>query len=182
MDIDIYNEFCEKYIDIDSFIDVVLANAYASNWDFVGNNNNLIMWRTSVVKDKKYYDGKFRFALHDADFAFSEDTNFLSRKQLHSYSNFKLLKCLMINYEFKQTFYKRAKYLLNNNLNIDNIYQKLLEMVEEVRPYKYDQCLRWGQQSDCLTNWEKQIENTKKIISLRNDKFLNEVKNYLNEF
>ncbi len=178
----IYNEFCEKYIDIDSFIDVVLANAYASNWDFVGNNNNLIMWRTSVVKDKKYYDGKFRFALHDADFAFSEDTNFLSRKQLHSYSNFKLLKCLMINYEFKQTFYKRAKYLLNNNLNIDNIYQKLLEMVEEVLPYKYDQCLRWGQQSDCLDNWEKQIENTKKIISLRNDKFLNEVKNYLNEF
>ena len=55
-------------------------------------------------------------------------------------------------------------------------------MVEEVLPYKYDQCLRWGQQSDCLDNWEKQIENTKKIISLRNDKFLNEVKNYLNEF
>ncbi|CDC43694.1 unknown [Firmicutes bacterium CAG:449] len=54
-------------------------------------------------------------------------------------------------------------------------------MVEEVLPYKYDQCLRWGQQSDCLDNWEKQIENTKKIISLRNDKFLNEVKNYLNE-
>ena len=84
-----------QMIDIDSFIDVLVAQYYCCNWDFVGNANNLKMWRAMDTSDKEYEDGKWRFCLHDLDFAFSENKNYLNKNQSSSYNNWKLVKNCM---------------------------------------------------------------------------------------
>lgn len=63
-----YQRFTEM-VDVDSLIDMVLVHLYAGNWDFM--NNNIKMWRTATVDPSNpYADGKWRFCLHDLDFAF----------------------------------------------------------------------------------------------------------------
>lgn len=71
-----YAQFC-KIVDVESLIDLVLIQGFCSNWDFM--YNNLRMWRTKTVGSGKYNDGKWRFMLHDIDFAFEDGTadNFL---------------------------------------------------------------------------------------------------------
>lgn len=65
-----YRELCEK-IDVQGLADMVLANLYAGNWDFM--NNNIKMWRTATVDSSNpYADGKWRFCLHDLDFSFEQ--------------------------------------------------------------------------------------------------------------
>ena len=60
-----YQTFINNYIDEPSFIDLFIAELFASNWDFVGNWNNLKMWRTSKIDpEEEYYDGKWRFCIH----------------------------------------------------------------------------------------------------------------------
>lgn len=60
-----------QMIDVTSLSDMVLTHLYAGNWDFM--YNNIKMWRTgSVDKSNPYADGRWRFCLHDLDFAFEQ--------------------------------------------------------------------------------------------------------------
>ncbi|MBQ5512164.1 MAG: CotH kinase family protein [Bacteroidales bacterium] len=67
-----YDEFCKR-VDVESLVDLVLIQGYCSNWDFM--YNNFRMWRTRK-KDASnpYADGRWRFCLHDVDFAFEDAT------------------------------------------------------------------------------------------------------------
>ena len=67
-----YAQFCQM-VDVESLVDLVLIQGYCSNWDFM--YNNLRMWRTRTTDDTNpYADGKWRFCLHDVDFAFEDAT------------------------------------------------------------------------------------------------------------
>ncbi len=85
---DNYNDFVNNVIDVESLIDVVLAQAYASNWDFIGNFNNLKAFASTTIDTKNpYQDGKIRFCLHDADFAFRDTNNVLDINHNNFYGN-----------------------------------------------------------------------------------------------
>lgn len=93
-----YQAFLNQYLDIDSFIDVVLAHAYAGNWDFIGNFNNLKMWTVMQSNpNNKYEDGKFRFVIHDADFAFTDYQNPLYPYHANAYTKFPLMNKLKVS-------------------------------------------------------------------------------------
>lgn len=63
-----YERFTQM-VDVTSLSDLMLTQLYAGNWDFM--RNNLKMWRTAKVDPTNpYADGKWRFCLHDLDFAF----------------------------------------------------------------------------------------------------------------
>ncbi|MBR4271219.1 MAG: CotH kinase family protein, partial [Bacteroidales bacterium] len=67
-----YAEFCKR-VDVASLVDLVLIQGYCSNWDFM--YNNFRMWRTCKTDaSNPYADGKWRFCLHDVDFAFEDAT------------------------------------------------------------------------------------------------------------
>lgn len=67
-----YAEFC-KLVDVESLIDVVLVQGYCANWDFM--YNNLRMWRSKEIDPQnEFSDGRWRFMLHDVDFAFEDGT------------------------------------------------------------------------------------------------------------
>lgn len=52
-------------IDVQSYIDYYCFQIYVANADSVANNYAL--WKSSVVKEEDYYDGKWRWILYDTD-------------------------------------------------------------------------------------------------------------------
>lgn len=180
---EVYKDFINNYIDENSFIDLFVAEAYASNWDFVGNLNNLKMWRTSKVdSNNPYADGKWRFCLHDADFAFTEYTNFLNNNSAYPYVSFKMFSSLLKQEEFRNKFYNRTVELIENNFAPANACRVLDAMVDEVSSYKLDAMIRWGKDLNSYSEWLKEVNATYKYIQDKSRAFLATVSDSLKQF
>lgn len=182
---EVYNTFITDYVDIDSFIDVVLANLYAGNFDFLGNFNNLKMWRTYKVEEgNEYADKRWRFVIHDSDYAFTDEANFLDPNHNYAYSKFPMLKKLLSNNSFKDRLYERAEYLLDNYLNSENGENLLSSMVNEIKPYKIESAHRWGQvvPTAYKNYWEGQIERVKTIMNNKDKNFLETLRRTLTKY
>lgn len=172
----VYEKFCNQYIDIDSFIDIIIIHHCAANRDFIGNNNNLKMWRTTKIdENNKYADGKWRFCMHDCDFAFREDKNYLSKSQANNFFIFPLFNKLMQNKSFKNALYNRAVELKEDILNYKNINSILEKMINEVYLYKFDHQTRWGAGNNFMNEWQGRIDWCKTMIRDRTNKFVNEI-------
>ena len=174
-----YQELSEM-IDIDSFIDALLAEYYCCNWDYVGNFNNLKMWRAMNTSSKPYEDGKWRFCLHDLDFAFTEKTNFLDKNVSHSYNNWGLVKDCMLSPIFRSKLVARAEELAASNLSIRNLSNVTSDMYDEVKPYKKDFGLRWGQPKTFYNSWLNYYSYLLNYYKSRTDSFVDELKTTLN--
>lgn len=172
----IYESFIKNYIDVDSLIDVFIAQSYAGNWDFVGNNNNLKFWRTiRVDENNKYADGRLRFCLHDADFAFGDTSNYLDKNQQYSYTKFNIFRKLLENKQFKQRFIVRANELLQTNLKFENARKTIYSMADEVGKYKLTAMKRWGNTAT-YSDWMKEVESVIDYIEIRNKNYIQMVK------
>lgn len=177
-----YNTAISKYIDIDSFIDLFIAETYASNWDFVGNFNNLKMWRTSYVdEDKPYYDGKWRFVIHDVDFAFTEDTDFIGKDHPNYYRRWPLFNNLMKNAKFRTAFYERAEELMETNFKYEVAEEIVKGMMNEVKAYKRDAMRRWGKLDADYEygQWLNNIQNVLNYIKSKETTFLPMLEKYM---
>lgn len=64
----VYEDFCSR-VDVDSLIDLFIAESYICNWDFAINVNNWMMWRVNEPGDGKWEDGKWRFIIFDTEFS-----------------------------------------------------------------------------------------------------------------
>ena len=174
-----YQELAEM-VDMDSLIDSLLCEYYCCNWDFVGNVNNLKMWRAMETSDKKYEDGKWRFCLHDADFAFTEKTNFLDKNVNHSYNNWRLVRVCMMCKSFRTALIARAEELATTNLSAMNLSTITNEMYNEVKPYKKDSGKRWGQPNSYYNEWLSYYSYLLNYYNTRTNGFVNELKNTIN--
>lgn len=176
----VYQQFIDKYLDIHSFLDVVLAHAYSGNWDFIGNFNNLKMWTVQEANDENdYEDGKFRFVLHDTDFAFTSYQNPLYPYHANAYCKFPLFQKLMSNDSFRDALYNRASELVNTILSPYNCMDTMNRMIDEVRPFHDYSSLRWGQKEEDLSSWNKDINDVFCFFEKKSSTFLNEIKNIL---
>ncbi len=176
----VYQQFIDKYLDIHSFLDVILAHAYSGNWDFIGNFNNLKMWTVQEANDdNEYEDGKFRFVLHDTDFAFTSYQNPLYPYHANAYCKFALFQKLMSNQSFRDALYNRASELVNTILSPYNCMNTMNRMIDEVRPYHNYSSLRWGQKEEDLSSWNKDINDVFNFFEKKSGTFLSEIKNIL---
>ncbi len=169
---EIYENFINTYIDVDSLIDCFIAHSYAGNWDFVGNYNNLKFWRTVTIDESNpYADGKIRFCLHDVDFAFSDTQNFLDPNHQNSYVKFDIYRKLLENEQFKIRFYKRAEELIATNFSYENAEEVIYKMVREILRYRVQSFRRWGNQIS-YTDWRNESELVLEYIKQRNETYL----------
>ena len=60
-----YEKFC-KLVDVQSYIDFIIANLYCDNMDF-DDYKNVVVWKARTATDDGYGDGRWRFALYDMD-------------------------------------------------------------------------------------------------------------------
>jgi hypothetical protein len=174
-----YQELAQM-IDVDSFVDALVSEYYCCNWDYVGNLNNLKMWRAMTPSENKYEDGKWRFCLHDADFAFTETTNFFDKNVNHSYNNWGLVKCVMSSKTFRTKLVQRAEELATSNLSAKTLSDITASMYEEVKPYKKDSGTRWGQPSNYYSNWLDYQNYLNSYYQNRSNNFVNELKTTIN--
>lgn len=178
----VYEGFINKYIDVDSLIDVFIAHSFGGNWDFVGNYNNLKAWRTTYIDpNNPYADGKLRFCLHDADFVFTDYNNFLDKNSANSYYGFKMFKKLTENQQFKDLFYSRAEELIETNLSYEYSSQILQQMVDEVEPYKLDAMKRWGN-PDSISGWKQKIKDADNFLENKSEHYLETLRNTLKTY
>lgn len=175
----IYENFINRYVDVDSLIDVMIAHSFAGNWDFVGNYNNLKFWRTvNIDPENPYADGRIRFCIHDVDFAFEDNNNFLDPNHQYSYTKFNIYKKLLENENFRIRMYERAEELLKYNLSYENAQKVVYEMVDEVMYYKLNHMKRWGNTTS-YTDWRRQSENVLGYIKKKNETYLSTLENTL---
>ncbi len=176
----VYQKFIDTYLDLNSFLDVVLAHAYSGNWDFIGNLNNLKMWTVASSSDNsEYEDGKFRFVLHDADFAFNSYENPLYPYHANAYCKFPLFEKLMSNASFRTSLYDRAVELIDTILSPYHCLDTMNKMIDEVRPYHDFSALRWGQQEENLSIWNEEVNNVFDFFMKKSNTFVAEISNIL---
>lgn len=60
-----YDRFCQL-VDVQSYIDFIIANLYCDNMDF-DDYKNVVVWKARTATDNGYNDGRWRFALYDMD-------------------------------------------------------------------------------------------------------------------
>lgn len=67
-DEDAYRRLNEM-VDVQSYIDFMCANIYLANTDYAewARGGNSAMWRSRIVEDDSYGDGRWRWALYDMD-------------------------------------------------------------------------------------------------------------------
>ena len=180
---DNYNDFVNNVIDVESLIDVVLAQAYASNWDFIGNFNNLKAFASTTIDTKNpYQDGKIRFCLHDADFAFRDTNNVLDINHNNFYGKYPLLNSLMKNSNFRSKLLSRAKELISTNLSYENAMKVMNGFVNDIKDYKVVSQKRWGATNDYATLWNNELNYVKTNIRNKQNKFISEVTNFVNYY
>ncbi len=179
---EVYNTFVEEFVDEDSLIDVIIAQSYAGNWDFVGNYNNLKVWRTTTIDSTNpYADGRLRFCIHDADFSFMDYTNFLDKNHVNSYAKYNVFVKLMENDNFKEKLFRRADDLINSNLSSINANMVLYQMVDEIKEYKLNAMIRWGNPTT-YNQWIQCVTDVSNFIDYKYQNYLDVLSNTLKTY
>ncbi len=134
------------WMDVDEFINLVIANAYYNNIDFFGNN--IFMWRPRTE------DGRWRFIAKDMDyimglygqapynyryFNWVYDSNYDSQFNwgANSYDATRLFRRLMEDADFKRRFIDRFAIYMGDFLNYDAVWEKTWKPMREAIAKEY---------------------------------------------
>ena len=187
-----YAQLGEK-MDLTGLADLVLLNLYVGNWDFM--NNNIKMWRTEYTDDTNpYADGKWRFCIHDLDFAFENQwgdiglagadgyrlaVNYLDFYLGNAYSGMgaspagqlsRELSCLlrapMQNEQFHTLLRERA-LVIQEIYNSARAYEILSAMEEEVKVPMRRHLARWDRNGYDYDDWQRSVTTVRDVLGAR---------------
>jgi len=139
----VYNEICQRFVDVDEFINYVAVEMYLANWDWPQNN----------LKGFRHRDGgKFRFVLYDLDNTLQSRnpfTNFFGKKtytfdtcypemtKMTAEIEFvTIFENMLKNEDFKKKFidtYCMVGATLFETSNVDDICWDVLERVGDIQ-------------------------------------------------
>ncbi|HIA35543.1 MAG TPA: hypothetical protein EYN89_02130 [Flavobacteriales bacterium] len=151
-------EYVKGRIDIDEYLNYLIAEFYSANMDWP--KNNVRMWK------KKGSNGKWRWILSDLDVSMGiwnnaqPDVNSISRLLDTATVNTELFRALMKNNDFKNDLIQRAALLLNTvfrevrvNHYIDSLSGDIgSEMPRHINRWK-DSC-SWSCGLGSMDDWE----------------------------
>ncbi len=133
-----YEKFCET-IDVQSFMDYMAVETYINNSDWASTSiNNWQVWRSKTVhNDIPEANGKWRFILFDTDISSGRCK---SEKNIASYDSLgnnnpkseyynlpAILKNLINNDEFKQSFYDNYIRIIETTFEKTRVNNKITE-------------------------------------------------------
>ena len=135
-----------KWMDVDEFINLVIANAYYNNVDFFGNN--LFMWRPRtqdgcwrfIAKDMDYIMGLYGQAPYNYKyFNWVYDSNYDSQFNWGANASepTRLFRRLMEDKDFNRRFLDRFAIYMGDFLNYDMIWKKTWEPMREAIEKEY---------------------------------------------
>ncbi len=110
-------EKIQTMMDIDNYIDYIAINTWIGNTDW-GEFNNDMYWRTKTPDDSQYGDCRFRWILHDGDYAFNGDFELQNFQMLYEGP---LYPSLIKNEEFRNSLSLRMEELGETTFSDANI-------------------------------------------------------------
>ncbi len=135
-------EKLKTILDVNSFADWIIIQAYCGNFDIHGN--------------MRYYyssaDGLWRCGLVDVDLGMFRDLCFEDMKYILHHKTF--VRALYSNEEFQDLLAKRLAELLAGPLSDEYIHNKIEEMADMVRPELAMEKERWG---GTIPQWERLV-------------------------
>lgn len=167
-------KYVKTKLNIESYVDFWIAE----NW--VTNND--------IVNTRFYYhpdidDGKINMIFYDLDFAmwnhthnyfsFSVQPEGMSRLQVSTL----MMRKLMQNSEFKQTFLKRLSYQIKNVWNEERVLKRIDEIYNDLKPEMERNQKRWGM---TYSHWENNVEKLKEYTRLREKYLKSSAKSFFN--
>ena len=156
-----------KKIDLDAFINYQIAEIYAANIDWPGNN--LTYWRPRKP------DGQWRWIFYDLDFGFGLNENSGLDRNMLAYVldpngptfptpaaantpyGTLLLRTLIENQGFRNRFINRFADLLNTHLKPERVVQRLEEIKASLAPVMPEHIARWRAPAS-MNDWNNQLQ------------------------
>ncbi len=173
-----YYEVVENWVDIDNYIDYLIAEIYFCN----GDTGNVKFYR------ERKEGAKWQWVLFDMDMTLRSDsvtgqTN--SIKNLfnpggHGSGNAfeTTLQCALLkNSEFKNKFIERYAYHLNNTFMPERMNSILDSMVAQIDGEMDMHCQKWGK-PESYSRWQSEVAGLKSIINRRRAQAMKEMKAY----
>jgi len=173
-------EKVKEYIDIENYMDYMLAQTFIDNRDWPGNN--IKFWNTTSNKSR------FRWILYDTDFGFNlyGSENYLYNSLADALAtngpnwpnppwSTLLFRKLKANSEFKEEFVKRAKHYLNTCWKPQVMNAKVDSLKNIYKDEMVDHCQRWNLN---YNNWSYEVERLKTFSNNRPyyfEKYLKEI-------
>jgi CotH kinase protein/Lamin Tail Domain/Fn3 associated len=159
-------------MDMNSFMDYMIAEIFSGNTDWP--QNNVRLWRkrtTQYMPDAPYgQDGRWRWMLLDMDYSlgFGKDYSFNSLEYATKtdVEVQEMLKELLKNESYRNDFINRFADLLNSTFLSSRTIAMLYEAKQKYAPEINAHIDRW-KTIDNYATWEENIENTKDFLLKR---------------
>lgn len=167
-------EYVKTQLNIESYIDFWVAE----NW--VTNND--------IVNTRFYYhpdidSGRINMIFYDLDYAmwnynhnyfnFSVQVEGMSRLNVSTLMMRKLIK----NDEFKETFLDRLNYQLDNVWNEERVLKRIDDIYNVLKPEMERNQKRWGM---TYKTWEENVEYLRKYTKLRDEYIFKQIQSFFN--
>lgn len=168
-----------RWMDIDNFIDYMIAELYMGNVDWP--QNNILYWRKNVSYDQDApygHDGRWRWMITDLDASFGiswgtidPDVNSFERLTGDSWKTGKLFISLLENDQFRSKFIYRLIELNQTIFNPDNVINQLEEMILLYEPEMEEHISRYSHPRS-LSSWLVYTDRMKRFAQDRDDYLL----------
>jgi len=167
-------EYIKQKIDIQNLIDYWIAETYITNNDIV----NCRFFSNPYVDG-----GKWKFIFYDLDFAmYNEEVNYYyfstsASGMTQNHYTTELLRNLMRNAEFRQTYVERLSYNMKNTWKKENILAEIDKAYNEIKTEMPRNQARWGLS---MAQWNQGINRLKNFVYAREAYLMRQTKAYFN--
>jgi hypothetical protein len=177
---DVHFRIVQNRIDIENFIDYQVANIFAANTDWPGNNIDFWRKQTFTYEPESPYghDGRWRWLAYDMDFGFGlvghppdHHTLAFATEAGNTgwpnpdWSTF-LLRNLLQNEQFRHDFINRFADLLNTRFKTDSVLAVIDALQQRVEPQMPEHIHRWKRPPD-MGNWNGHVAALRHFASNR---------------
>ncbi|MBA9076987.1 CotH kinase family protein [Rufibacter quisquiliarum] len=166
----VYYQYVTRQIDVDNFIDYLLAELYYANQDWP--NSNLQMWRYKVpagTSEKVFHkDGRWRWMLMDIDNGFlkgKHSYNMMNRV-LKSEQLGPLFSALLKSPAFRKRFFEKADYHLTLTFEANRVIAEINKKQQRISPEIKEHLERWRTPAS-VKAWEGEVESLREFARKR---------------
>lgn len=167
MTIDNNYKYIKTQMDVDNYIDYISSEVYFGNGDWP--NNNIKYWRYNRPYDPNAgvgRDGRWRWMLYDLDAGFSGDCIGIhlgydaldAATSLTGGNSTRLLRALLVNQDFKNSFINRSADLLNTTFLPERVQTIENNLFSEITPEMTEHVNRWRYPSVATTLTARVLE------------------------
>ncbi len=165
--------YVEKQIDLENFMDFIIANVYFCNSDWP--NNNVKYWRYKAeiagLDSVGKRDGRWRWMLFDTDWGFGYTgkesyTMNLFEKATKTSSIGVIFGGLLQNKTFLNKFSERFNHHLETTFKTETVLERINEFQEVLKPEMKEHIDRW-RVIGSYSQWEEYVEELRAFAKQR---------------